>query len=74
MRSIIATMDDRFPRLRIGVGRPEFDSIDHVLSPFSTEESARLPALIDAAAEAVLRWLDEGTGSAMQYVNNLEIA
>jgi PTH1 family peptidyl-tRNA hydrolase len=80
MRSIIATMDDRFPRIRIGVGRPvlrlaqDDNAIDHVLSPFSPEETARLPAIIDAVADTVQRWLDDSLEDAMQYINNLEIA
>jgi PTH1 family peptidyl-tRNA hydrolase len=74
MRSIIATMSDRFPRIRVGVGRPEHDSIDHVLSPFSAEENAKLPEIIDAAARGAELWLNESLEAAMQYVNNLEIA
>ena len=74
MRSIIATMTDRFPRIRVGVGRPQFESIDHVLSPFSKEEQERLPELIGAAADGVERWLQHGPEAAMQFLNNLEIA
>lgn len=77
MRSIIATMGDRFPRIRIGVGRPgeqdEDDAaIDHVLSPFTAEETARLPAILDAAAAAAQNWLNEGIESAMQFINTWE--
>ena len=74
MRSIIGIMDDRFPRIRVGVGRPERESIDHVLSPFGKEEQQQLPAVIAAAADGVQRWLDEGTDAAMQFLNTLEIA
>lgn len=71
MRSIIATMSDRFPRLRIGVDRPEYDSIDHVLSPFSAAERERLPEILSHAAEGAERWLNSGIEDAMQFVNNL---
>jgi len=74
MRSIIATMGDRFPRIRVGVGRPEHDSIDHVLSNFSTQETARLPDVIEGAVRGAQLWLDDGMEAAMQYVNTLEIA
>ncbi len=70
MRSIIATMSDRFPRIRVGVGRPERESIDHVLSPFTPEETLLLPSLIEAATDAVERWLNEGLEAAMQSINN----
>jgi PTH1 family peptidyl-tRNA hydrolase len=80
MRSVIATMTDRFPRIRVGVGRPTFrraedgDAIDHVLSPFNKAEREKLSGLIDAVADGVRVWLDEGTNAAMQILNNLEIA
>lgn len=74
MRSIIATMTDRFPRIRVGVGRPEYDSIDHVLSPFSADETAKLPEIIDGVAKGAQLWLEESLESAMQFLNNLEIA
>lgn len=73
MRSAIATMTDRFPRIRIGVGRPVNDSIDHVLSPFSAKELELLARIIDAAADGVQMWLDEGTDAAMRFVNTLQI-
>jgi peptidyl-tRNA hydrolase, PTH1 family len=71
MRSVIATMSDRFPRIRVGLGRPQYESIDHVLSPFTPDERAKLPDVIDAAARGVELWLDQGVESAMQFVNNL---
>jgi PTH1 family peptidyl-tRNA hydrolase len=74
MRSIIATMGDRFPRIRVGVGRPEYESIDHVLSPFTPQENERLPEIVDAAVRGVELWLSEGLESAMQFLNNLQIA
>jgi peptidyl-tRNA hydrolase, PTH1 family len=70
LRSIIATIGEQFPRLRFGVGRPEFDSIDHVLSPFTKEEDAVVGRIVDAAADGVQLWLDEGLERAMQFVNN----
>jgi peptidyl-tRNA hydrolase, PTH1 family len=69
LRSIIATIGDDFPRLRVGLGRPEFDSVDHVLSPFNDDERAKLPALVNAAADGVERCVDEGLEAAMQFVN-----
>ncbi len=69
LRSIIATMGEQFPRLRVGVGRPEHDSIDHVLSPFHTEERELLPAIISAAAYTVQLWLADGLEAAMQFAN-----
>ena len=61
LRSMIATIGDGFPRIRVGVGRPEHESVDHVLSPFGSDERAALPKIIGAAADGVVRWLDRGT-------------
>lgn len=69
LRSIIGTMTDRFPRLRVGVGRPERESIEHVLSPFAKEERISLPVVIEAAADGVEAWLRDGIEAAMQRVN-----
>ncbi len=70
LRSIIATIGDRFPRIRVGVGRPAFDTIDHVLSPFSSEEKLQLPQILAAAAEGTDLWRDAGLERAMQFINN----
>lgn len=70
MRSVIATMGEQFPRLRIGVGRPEYDdSIDHVLAPFTQEQRSRLPQVVSAAADGVQCWFEKGIESAMQLAN-----
>jgi PTH1 family peptidyl-tRNA hydrolase len=69
LRSIIATLGNEFPRLRIGVGRPAYDSIDHVLSPFTSDERAALPPIVSAAADGVERWLEDGVEPAMQFAN-----
>lgn len=72
MRSIIATMGADVPRLRVGVGRPEEDSIDHVLSPFTAAERERLPAILEAAARGAEIWREEGIDAAMRFINTWE--
>ena len=69
LRSIVATMGNDFPRLRVGVGRPERESIDHVLSPFAKDELADLPRILEAAADGVQRWLNDSVEAAIQFVN-----
>jgi PTH1 family peptidyl-tRNA hydrolase len=74
MRSIIATMTAAFPRIRIGVGRPEraayaADPIDYVLGPFDGAERAALPGIVEAAANGAALWLEESLEAAMQFVN-----
>ena len=69
LRSIIATIGDRFPRLRVGVGRPKYDGIEHVLGSFDADERRRLAAVVDAAADAVQVWLAGDVDRAMQTAN-----
>lgn len=62
-----------FPRLRIGIGRPDDDEVrDFVLSTFSPEENKRLEAVLDRAASAVETVLGQGLEAAMNEFNRLE--
>lgn len=47
-----------FPRLRIGIGAPKRDLVDHVLSRFSKQEREEITIALEHAADAVERWLD----------------
>lgn len=69
LRSIIATIGEGFPRLRVGVGRPKYDAVDHVLTPFDETERAALPSIVGAAADAVETWLRDGIDAAMRFAN-----
>lgn len=59
-----------YARLRIGVGdRAQGDLADHVLSPFSEEESQKLPAVLQRASQALECFLLQGMLEAMQFTN-----
>jgi len=74
LRSIIDELGtEKCSRLRIGIGEPGRGAVDHVLSRFSTEERARMPILLDAAAEAVEAWAREGTSKAANRWNAWEL-
>ncbi len=61
MRSIIDSLgSDRFPRLRVGIGRPRTDAARHVLEEFSAKELPDIEISIAEASEAVLDWLHTG--------------
>ena len=65
MRSIIEHLGtDRFPRLRVGIGRSGTDAARHVLSPFSDSERVEAEISVREAAEALLDWLTNGDLSA----------
>jgi peptidyl-tRNA hydrolase, PTH1 family len=69
LRSIIATIGEEFPRIRIGLGRPEHDGVDHVLGPFRDEERRALPLIIAGAADGVQRWIEQDVDAAMRFIN-----
>jgi len=61
VRSLIESLgNDRFPRMRIGVGRPGTDAARHVLTGFSPEERAEIDVSVAEAAEAASAWLEDG--------------
>jgi len=69
LRSIIEAIGPGFPRLRIGIGRPAYDALDHVLQRFDDIESKELPTIVAAAVEGIETWLTSGVEAAMQLVN-----
>jgi PTH1 family peptidyl-tRNA hydrolase len=74
LRSIIADLNsEKFSRLRVGIGEPGRGAVDHVLSRFTADETARLPILLDASAEAVETWLRQGTSKAANRFNAWEL-
>lgn len=61
-----------FPRIKIGVGRPERgrdENVDFLLSAPRGDERQELDAAIERTAEAALTWLREGTQVAMNRYN-----
>lgn len=61
MRSAIDRLgSDRFPRLRVGIGRPRTDAARHVLEVFEGSERVEIEISIAEASEAVLDWLETG--------------
>jgi len=61
VRSIIDELGtDRFPRLRVGIGRPRTDAARHVLATFDESERVEIEISIAQASEALLDWLDSG--------------
>jgi PTH1 family peptidyl-tRNA hydrolase len=74
LRSIIGELGtEKFSRLRVGIGEPDRNAVDHVLSRFHADEQARLDELIDAAADAVEAWAREGTSRAANRFNTFQL-
>jgi PTH1 family peptidyl-tRNA hydrolase len=72
MQSIIARLGtEKFPRLRIGTGRPpgRMEAADYVLQDFPNDEADLLINTLDRAVESVLTFLQYGLERAMNSYN-----
>ncbi|HUG94547.1 MAG TPA: aminoacyl-tRNA hydrolase, partial [Pleomorphomonadaceae bacterium] len=73
LRDIIEALGtDQFARLRVGIGR-NGETVDHVLSTFGRDEEGLADEAIATAADAVERWLAEGTEATMNAFNGLDL-
>ena len=72
MKSIIQMLGtEEFPRIRIGIGRPEHngDEINYVIGAIPEEEIPKLEKGVKKAKEAVIEILKNGIDSAMNKLN-----
>lgn len=71
MKSIIYQLqDDKFPRIRIGIGRnPDMDLADYVLQKFSKDQRENINDIEKLAAEAAEEIVQKSIDSAMQKFN-----
>jgi PTH1 family peptidyl-tRNA hydrolase len=70
LRSIIGEMDsEAFARLRLGIGAPSKGTIEHVLGDFEHAEQRDLDLILDAAADAVTLWAEDGADAAANRWN-----
>ena len=58
-----------YPRLRIGIGRPQGETISHVLTGFDAAERPAMAEAVARAADAVEAWLRNGVDYAMNHYN-----
>jgi PTH1 family peptidyl-tRNA hydrolase len=74
LRSIIEELgNEKFSRLRVGIGEPDRTGADHVLSTFQPDEILRLNELLDATVDAIEAWAHEGTSKASNRFNRFEL-
>jgi len=74
LRSVVEELGtEKVSRLRIGIGDPRSQAIDHVLSTFAPDERERMDELLDAAADAVEAWARDGTNKAANRFNTFEL-
>jgi PTH1 family peptidyl-tRNA hydrolase len=58
-----------YGRLRIGVGSPREDAVDHVLGRFAAGERADVREALQTAAQAVGVWVHQGIDACMNRYN-----
>lgn len=58
-----------YPRIRIGVGRPADETIEHVLSRFTPIERQTVNEAIAKACEAIEKWCAGDADAAMRVAN-----
>lgn len=72
VKSIIQSLGtDEFPRIRIGIGRPQYsgDEINYVIGAIPEEEIPKLDEGIEKAKDAIIEILKNGIESAMNKFN-----
>lgn len=71
MKSIIYLLQtDQFPRIRIGVGKPQFgDLADYVLGRFPKEEISTMLETLERASQAVETLVKDGIAVSMNRYN-----
>ncbi len=62
---------EKFPRLKIGIGRPrdKREVVNYVLSPFSKEEEEVLNKVLNRATDCLLRCIEFGLEESMNFCN-----
>lgn len=69
-QSIIASLGSQdFPRIRVGIGRPDGDEVAYVLSDFTAEEKEIVNEAVATVADAIYAILTEGIEAAMNRYN-----
>lgn len=70
LKSIVYLLgSDKFPRVKIGVGAPEHDMINHVLGRFPKDQIPVMEDAIERAMGAVEEIISRGVPSAMNRFN-----
>lgn len=74
IKSIIANIgSDIFPRIKIGVGQPPYNLVEHVLGRFSKEERETVEKVFQIGTEAVESIICQGISQAMNKYNGIKV-
>lgn len=74
IKNIIAHLStEEFPRIKIGVGQPKGDWVNHVLGNFSKVEQEKLQKTYEAVIDTVECMISHGVDTAMNKFNSFKI-
>lgn len=75
VQDIIARIGPAFDRLKLGISRPppRWEVERWVLSRFSDDERALVERVVEAATDAVERWLEGGLEPSQNWANGLDL-
>lgn len=75
VESVITELETSgFLRLRVGIGRPDSETIDYVLAPWSSTEWAIVDQAVDVSAQAAMVVAEHGIDAAMNSYNGWQAA
>lgn len=58
-----------YPRVKIGIGRPEDETVEHVLSRFSQGEESQIERAVEKSWKTCEIWVGEGLDAALKFAN-----
>jgi PTH1 family peptidyl-tRNA hydrolase len=67
LKDIEARIGKAYPRLRVGIGGPTHDQVDHVLGRFADSEREDVDVMLAKAVECIEGWLAEGVAVACRF-------
>jgi peptidyl-tRNA hydrolase, PTH1 family len=75
LKSIEGILGTNYPRLRVGIGAvPEnLSAEEYVLEKFTDQQWSQVVKIIEFTAEAVIYWLENNIGQAMNKFNGINI-
>ena len=59
-------------RIKIGIGKPKYNTIDHVLTKFDKDEKVLIDEAIDKASDAIIYYLQNNFDLCMSKYNHKE--
>ncbi|MDH2475302.1 aminoacyl-tRNA hydrolase [Clostridium perfringens] len=74
IKSIIQNLGgDKFPRVKVGVGQPKDNLVNHVLGKFSKEDREHIEKVIPAVSDAIVEIVKNDAKESMNKFNGVNI-